>query len=233
MYNQIVEVYSEIFPLNLEFLAFLQDYLDQPGSDVLDLGCGPGEYVDHLSRQGYHAVGIDSSTVMIEKAQAAFQGDFHPYSFQEISRLSGEFFCIYSIGNSISYLSPHERKQLFQEASRLHKKKGYLILQVINWDKFLISGSRDFPVKVLSAGRTFHRCYENMEDHGVLFHTELRDGAQILGSWSSPLYPARAHQLEIELVNSGYRISGLYGDYLKSPFDQGSSDALILTAERL
>jgi SAM-dependent methyltransferase len=233
MYNQIVDVYSEIFPLNLEFLAFLQDYLGQPGSGVLDLGCGPGEYVDYLSRQGYRAVGIDSSTVMIGKAQAKLQGDFHPYSFQEISSLSGEFFCIFSTGNSISYLSPDERIQLFQEASKLHQERGNFVIQVINWDRFLSSGRRDFPEKVLSGGRTFHRRYEKTEDLEVLFHTELRDGDQILGSWSDPLYPVPSQQLEAELEQSGYVVRGLYGDYVKSPFDQGSSDALILTAERL
>ncbi len=233
MYNQIVDVYSEIFPLNEAFLVFLQDHIGPPGSGVLDLGCGPGEYVDHLSRQGYRAVGIDSSAVMIEKAQAALQGDFYPYSFQEIGSLSGEFFCIFSIGNSISYLSPGERLQLFQNISRLHQPEGSFILQVVNWDQFLRSGDRRFPVKALSRGRTFHRSYEKVPHGEVLFHTELRDGDQIMGSWSAPLYPAPAQQLEAELEQNGYRIRGLYGDYLKSPFDQRSSDALILTAERL
>ena len=60
MYDQIADIYLEIFPLNQEFLAFIPEYLGKPGAKVLDLGCGPGDYVDTLSNSGYQATGVDS-----------------------------------------------------------------------------------------------------------------------------------------------------------------------------
>ena len=91
MYDDIADIYLEIFPLNQAFLDFLPDYLGYPGSAVLDLGCGPGDYVDYLSRSGYCCVGIDSSTVMIKHAQEKRQGTFLNLSFNEINQVNGAY----------------------------------------------------------------------------------------------------------------------------------------------
>ena len=48
MYNQIADIYLEIFPLNQAILNLYPYYLGRPGAKVLDLGCGPGDYVDAL-----------------------------------------------------------------------------------------------------------------------------------------------------------------------------------------
>ena len=113
MYNEIADIYLEIFPINQAFLSFILEYLGKPGSKVLDLGCGPGDYVDALSRSGYRVTGIDNSSVMITLAQANKQGSFYNYSFTEIDQLEGaqkgEFDCVYCIGNSLSYLQNDDR----------------------------------------------------------------------------------------------------------------------------
>ena len=118
MYNDIADIYLEIFPLNQAFLGFLADYLGNPGSAVLDLGCGPGDYVDVLSHLGYRSVGIDSSTVMIKRAQEERQGTFLNLTFSEINQLQGDFECVYCIGNSLSYLQPNDLPAFYQEVFR-------------------------------------------------------------------------------------------------------------------
>lgn len=40
-----------------------------PGSDWVDLGCGPGLYIAELSKQGYHLTGIDQSENSIQYAR--------------------------------------------------------------------------------------------------------------------------------------------------------------------
>jgi|MDTC01.3.fsa_nt_gb trans-aconitate methyltransferase len=44
----------------------------EPGDDVLDLGCGTGELTQELAARGAKAVGVDSSSAMIEQASAQF-----------------------------------------------------------------------------------------------------------------------------------------------------------------
>jgi len=74
MYNDIVDIYNEIFPLNTAFLEFIPVYLGGPGSKVIDLGCGPGDYVNELSQSQYDVTGIDSSSEMIRRAQTGKNG---------------------------------------------------------------------------------------------------------------------------------------------------------------
>ena len=112
MYNDIADLYLEIFPLNQAFLDFLNGYLTSPNMAVLDLGCGPGDYVDALTRAGHRATGIDSSAGMIERAQAQKLGTFKKLSFTEIEQLDGSYDCAYCVGNSLSYL-PQEDTQAF------------------------------------------------------------------------------------------------------------------------
>ena len=69
MYNDIVDIYDEIFPLNTAFPKFIPEYLGSPGSRVLDLRCGPGDYVNELSQSQYQVTGIDSSSEMVRRAQ--------------------------------------------------------------------------------------------------------------------------------------------------------------------
>lgn len=232
MYNDIADIYLEIFPLNQAFLDFLPDYIGSPGSAVLDLGCGPGDYVDYLSCLGYRSVGIDSSNVMIKRAQEKRQGTFFNLSFGEINQLQGYFDCVYCVGNSLSYLQPNDLGGFYQEVLRLLVPSGVFILQVVNWDKNRTSRSSDFPVNPLSEGLTFHRRYEWVDDSQVIFHTETRKDGKKQNSWSDSLYPKYHQAVMADLQSAGLRITAQLGDYKNSPFDPVSSPALILVAQK-
>jgi len=233
MYNDIADIYLEIFPINQEFLDFLPDYLGYPGSAVLDLGCGPGDYVDYLSRSGYCCVGIDSSTVMIKHAQEKRQGTFFNLSFGEIKQLHGNFDCVYCVGNSLSYLQPNDLFAFYQEVLRLLTPTGVFILQVVNWDKHRETRSSDFPVNPLSGGRTFHRRYEWVDDSQVIFHTEIRKDGKTQKSWADSLYPKYHQVVMADLQSAGLTVTAQFGDYKHLPFDPVSSPALILVAQKL
>ena len=233
MYNDIVDIYDEIFPLNPAFMKFIPPYLGSPGSKVLDLGCGPGDYVNELSQSQYKVTGIDRSPEMIRQAQTSKKGSFFHFSFTEISKLHGQFDCAYCIGNSLSYLPENLMNNFLRDITQLLNDKAYFLVQVVNWDKFLQTGSMDFPIKTLIDGRTFHRQYENAEKSTVIFQTELRKDGDILSSWSDTLYPVYSYKFERDVAESGMTIVDVFGDYEKSPFDPLSSPAMILVAQKL
>jgi len=232
MYNEIVAIYDQIFPLNQAFLAFLPAYLSAPGSRVLDLGCGPGDYVDHLSRSQYQATGIDSSDEMIRLAQIHKQGTFFNFSFTEIDQLEGPFDCIYCIGNSLSYLPSDLLQPFLHQVVRLLDEKGNFLIQVVNWDKYRAVGASDFPTKTLLDGRTFHRRYEEAPNSNVIFQTELRQDGKVIKSWSDTLYPKEAATLSQAVSDSGLVVVDVFGDYQKAPFEPLSSPATILAAQK-
>jgi SAM-dependent methyltransferase len=236
MYNDIAEIYLEIFSLNRAFLRFIPDYLGNPQSRVLDLGCGPGDYVDRLTRDGFVGVGIDNSKGMIDRAQKQKRGTFYHLSFTEIHQLeediSSSFDCAYCIGNSLSYLPNDGLQPFLNSLRRLLKPSGNFIIQVVNWDKFLKLQTADFPVKTISGGRTFHRRYEWIKPSQVIFQTEIQKNGKTLNSWSDPIYPKYVDPLVRDLEESGLKVLQKFGEYDRSAFDPQSSPALILAAQK-
>jgi SAM-dependent methyltransferase len=232
MYDDIVSFYHEIFPLNQAFLAFITPYLGGPGARVLDLGCGPGDYVDTLSRQGYQATGIDPSAEMIRQAQSHKGGTFYAYGFSQMDQLAGPFDCIFSIGNSLSYHPVDQMGEFCIQAARLLRLGGYLSIQVVNWDRYSRVGASDFEVKTLSDGRTFHRRYAVGPKGSVIFHTEIRHGETLLNAWSAPLYPKYSPDLQHECEAAGLVVLSTFGDFVKSPYDSSNSPATILVARK-
>jgi SAM-dependent methyltransferase len=236
MYNDIADIYLEIFPLNRAFLEFLPAYLGNPSSAVLDLGCGPGDYVDELTRAGYQVVGIDNSEIMIQQAQTQKSGTFYHLSFEHISQLQGtpenRFDCVYCVGNSLSYLPEAATLPFLEEVFKLLKPSGRFVLQVVNWDRHDHLRSSGFPVNPISEGRTFHRRYVWVDRSQVIFHTEVRKDGETLKSWADHLYPKYLNATLDNLRAAGLGIIGQFGDYRKSPFDPQTSPAMILTGQK-
>lgn len=232
MYNDIVPFYGEIFPLNQAFLAFIPPYLGGPRARVLDLGCGPGDYVNTLSEMGYRVTGIDPSSKMIQGAQRDKRGTFLKFGFSDLGKVDGPFDCIYSIGNSLSYHPEDQMGAFLQDLNQVLRTEGYFILQVVNWDRYRQVGASDFGVKTLSDGRTFHRRYEPGIGSTVIFHTELRGDDSLVQAWSDPLYPKYSDNLCQGIQEAGLRIVDLFGDYQKAPYDPLTSPATILVARK-
>ena len=231
MYSEIADVYNEIFPLNHAFLNFIRGYLGKPGTKVLDIACGPGDYVNELS-PGYDATGIDRNAGMIHLAKKRNKGTFQQMSFAQIDRLEGHFQCAYCIGNSLSYLPANDTQAFVKSVFRLLNPAGAFILQVVNWDKYRLTGTADFDIKKLSDGRTFHRSYEPSDNDVILFKTELRVGEEVSGAWSDPLYPKYMGDLVSGFKEAGFVLIDKFGDFEKSPFVPQTSPATVIVTSK-
>jgi SAM-dependent methyltransferase len=105
-------------------------------SRILDVGSGTGHHVAELASQGFDVIGIDLSPSMVEKAKKEFpkykfqvgdatnSGEFGPNSFTHIMCM---YFTIYYIQDKIHF---------FQNAMKWLKPGGYLILHLVDRDKF-------------------------------------------------------------------------------------------------
>lgn len=118
----------------------------EPGSLLLDLGCGPGFMSRDFARMGYGGVGVDTSPAMIEycEQQAAVLTLPHRWSYQlgdvEHVKLPDCSFNGVVCAGVIDYLQSDDN--LISEASRLLKPGGRLLLCFTNRFGYTVSFSR-------------------------------------------------------------------------------------------
>lgn len=135
-----VDVYDDIlfneFKNEYEIGTILNKTPPTKRSVILDIGSGTGHHIGLLTQKGYDCQGIDLSSAMVSKAKRNYpsckfsQGDalksiqYQPNSFTHITCL---YFTIYMIKN---------KRLLFQNCMQWLKPGGYLLLHLVDRDKF-------------------------------------------------------------------------------------------------
>lgn len=232
MYSEIASIYEEVFPLNKGFIEFLLPFINEGESELLDIGCGPGGYVDYFASKCKSAVGIDIDSNVIENARLTKSGVFFNYSLEQLSSLEMKFNLVYSIGNTVSYLPMGALDRFVVDLHNVMVQYGVFVLQVVNWEKYLLTGETDFAVKQISEERSFHRCYEARSNGEVLFHTALKKGEKTIGSWCDVLYPKNIESLVNALVGAGFEVDNIFGTYQREEFIADSSPAIIMQVRK-
>ena len=114
-----------------------------PGGRVLDVGCGPGITVRHLTHQGFEFYGVDLSREMIRECQKKFvdipAAHFSTGSIEKLEFPDAFFDVVLSMG-VVEYLD--EDLQALREMTRVLKPEGVLIVTLPNqlspyriWDR--------------------------------------------------------------------------------------------------
>lgn len=90
------------------------DAMVQPGSRILDAGCGPGRHAGYLAERGHHVVGIDGDPILIDYARADFpEVTFVAGDLAEMDLPAGgveaDFDVILCAGNVMGFLAPSTR----------------------------------------------------------------------------------------------------------------------------
>tara|TARA_B100001123_G_scaffold447955_1_gene607227 strand:+ start:1025 stop:1966 length:942 start_codon:yes stop_codon:yes gene_type:complete len=103
---------------------------------VLDIGSGTGHHVNLLNKIGYNAEGVDKSEAMIKYAKKKYnEYDFkHGDIVESMLYPSNSFTIITSFYFTIYYIQ--NKKSFFQNCFDWLKPGGYLIIHMVNRDKF-------------------------------------------------------------------------------------------------
>ena len=105
-------------------------------SKILDIGCGTGHHVASLGSKGLDVIGVDISPSMVKKAKK----NFPDYKFEVADALDGNSFqpdsfthilCMYF---TIYYFK--DKTQFFQNCFRWLMPGGYLIVHLVDRDRF-------------------------------------------------------------------------------------------------
>lgn len=244
----IAKYYGELFKPGYEKIKQIENLLsDLPGSTLLDLGCGSGEYIVMLEEVGYKVYGLDYSPEMVSQARAKMKegkkeqvqvGDLkQPYPFEKDLIFDG----IYCIGNTLPHLENLNQvnKALALAFERLNDR-GKLLIQNINYDKSDIL-NKEFPVLNAKDGKVkFYREYlpaESGVDDEVIFKTVLEifydNGAKKLIEDSSELLMLKKEELESFLRETGFNKIEFYSDYLKNPWNKNEANTIVLAGKNI
>lgn len=142
------EVYDDFYSDIYDYLVFndLKDEYEvgeiinktapSSKSRILDVGCGTGHHVNRIAESGLDILGIDISPSMIKKAKE----NFPDRSFEIADALNGNEFerdtfthilCLYF---TIYYIK--DKQQFFENCSKWLKPGGYLLVHLVDRERF-------------------------------------------------------------------------------------------------
>ncbi len=233
-YSQFADYYEAVFPFQEETYAFLQSCLPGGSRRILDAGCGTGHYCGRLAAEGYEAIGIDLDPEMIRVAQARYPTPtFRCLNMLEIGALPPPFDAAFCIGNTAAHLTGEETARLLDGLVASVRPGAPWIVQMVNWDYMLQRPSYQFPPKVMAeAGVTFLREYREISEARLRFCTRLVAGDRTLFAGEVWLYPMRAMDYIRLHERHGFRLTGHYGDFKRSPFNPDAYSGSVFVFEK-
>lgn len=114
------------------------DFIRELNAPALDLGCGRGEWLGLMREYGIQARGVDSNRVMIDRCRAAGLDVVEVDAGRYLSSLADESVSILSGFHIVEHLPFHDALALLDQALRVLKPGGMLILETPNPENLLV-----------------------------------------------------------------------------------------------
>ncbi len=228
-YDEICNKYDYIFPLNEMQKKFMDNEIK--GNRILDVGSSTGNLSKYLIGKGINVTSIDINEKLIFKA--AQKGvEVKNLNMLEIDTLN-KFDTIINIGNTLPHLNNKKEIYTFLEKAydRL-EENGKLIIQIINFNKFIINRNKNNYLGSLplieNENVKFERSYYLDENNNIIFKTILDDKIKN----EEILLNINFEDLKNYLEKIGIRRLKYYGGFDKSFFDFENSVYLVITGEK-
>lgn len=126
------ELITERLQVYLPFIEPLTDIY--PQATALDLGCGRGEWLELLSSHKFNSLGIDIDENMLSACRAlklnVTQAEAEALAY--LKQQSNETYALVSAFHVVEHISFDDLKQLVEEAFRVLKPGGLLIMETPN-----------------------------------------------------------------------------------------------------
>ncbi len=253
IYDQFSQDYDRMVNwvrrLSVEMPFIEQSLADIQARRVLDVACGTGQHAIALARHGYALTGADVSVGMIEQArrnaaQAQVEAHFVVAGFGELAanlKSNPPFDALLCLGSSLPHIAtPQALLPTLADSAAVLAPGGLLLLQNRNFDMVLSTGERWQPPQVRRDEDTewlFLRFYDFNPDGSLTFN--LVTLHRPTGSdWQqrvefTVLWPLRQADLVAAIQAAGFAHIQCYGNMQGAAFDPGSSQNLVITAQKL
>ncbi|KUO75770.1 MAG: methyltransferase [Desulfosporosinus sp. BRH_c37] len=235
-YRALSEYYDEIFPLKGAQKTFLHDYLNQESlRSVLDIGCGTGTLALELSQIGIRVLGVDLSEEMIEisRKKAHETGSTASFSLadmRDLGSITELFDGIVCLGNTLAHVSGED--ELRKVLTQFREKGTHLLLQTVNYDRIIAKQVKELPI-IKTSHLIFYRFYTYRPDGKLDFAMKIEfPGTRAGVSGVNLLFPIKSDLLKKALLETGWEVSELWGNFAKEPWTE-DSPATVLSAKRI
>ena len=240
------EVFDEDYLRTLPFLRadqtlreveFISSALTaEPGSEILDVGCGYGRHAIELVQRGFNVTGLDLSLPLLIRAadeaqRRSLSVNFVHADMREMA-FEKQFTGAYSMLTSFGYFDEETNLRVAERIGRALKPGGRLLLDILNRD-YVVA---DLPVRVWWEGTG---CVV-LEEVDFNFHTSrinthrsivFEDGRQLEQELSVRAYSL--HEIGRLLRQAGFRVIDVSGGLAtRGDFFGSASRNLLIVAEK-
>jgi len=128
LYGEIEEYLDFEDEIRALYKAILLQVLQSESKQVIDIGCGQGEFCNLLELNGIKTFGVDLSSKQIELAKLKFP----ELNFQaiDIVNITKQFECATATFDVINYIPSNNLKEFFTTTNKLLKDNGYFIFDI-------------------------------------------------------------------------------------------------------
>lgn len=230
-YEKFAYYYDKIFPFIQQQADFICEYT-QSSDRILELGCGTGQLANYLSDKCQVITAIDNDQTMIKTAIENYpEIDFRVLDINHLEDITSKYDLIFSLGNTLSYLTINELSSLCNKIFNILKTGGRWLYQVVNWDCYSRFTTYNFPDTVTN-GLTFSRDYLFRQDNMVDFHLKLINDTDVIFDETHIMYKLScAEHIELN-TNTGFIHTGCYLNWSKQPWAPDKAGGIILTFEK-
>ena len=218
-----------------------------PQDRILDVACGHGRHSIELARRGFTVVGLDYSTVFLEKAKAdaekaGVKVDFIQGNMKELP-FNQDFDVVLLLFTSFGYFSNQENQEVFSQIRKSLKPNGRFLIDVISGEavikRFNREGVKEEGTNLLKIPRVVQMGGVSINEiewydlHEQLIHTnrewmdngEKKEHEFYLRVYTIPQYKEM-------LSRAGFKFQNLWGDFLGNPHDTGGNFRTIILAQK-
>lgn len=202
----------------------------EAGSKVLDLACGKGRHAIFLHKNGLNVTGVDLSPNNIQEASTVATENLRFFIGDMRDELKEEKFqYIFNLFTSFGYFDQDEDNlKVLKSVYNMLQPGGYFLLDFFNATKLTQDLCVDESKKINGIVFNIHRhsCQQFIEKK-IQFEAEGRTF-----SFTEKVRLLDFSTLKSMLNATGLQIITTFGSYSLSPFDENTSDRLIILAQK-
>ena len=217
---------AELFLSNLvQHLALNKEQL------LVDLACGKGRHSIYLNKLGFNVVGVDLASCSIAAAKK-FENDRLHFEVCDLRNLPfvQKFDVALNLFTSFGYFDCNEtNKQVLHQISKCLKPEGLLVIDFMNVHTVL-KNLIPFQQKV-EEGITFD--ISKRVEHGLIIKRIDFSDAGKSYSFQEEVQVLTLQNFEALLHESNFSIKQVFGNYQLQPYQEQSSDRVIIIAQKL
>lgn len=205
----------------------LEELKPAPGSNVLDLACGKGRYSRYLAEKNYFVTGLDIAEESIIFAQQ-FENE-HLSFFQHDMRLPyriNYFDYIFNFFTSFGYFETEkDHLKTIANIAKGLRPDGKFVLDFFN-SKKIIQNLRHEEVK--QVGAVSFIIHRSVDEQGYILKNIQFEDADKHFDFTERVRAFTLADFQRLFDLAGLKIAKTFGSYQLDPFDESSSDRLIL-----